>query len=140
MLVNKAVRQKIFNCHKKLNVFLPCHVHQPKRVMRNPTFGVCKQEICISSAPTYACTHPGIYSSTHRSAENKCVWPARMHGSRGGALPLKNHKHIGFLSYTGKDPLKNYKATKLAMLGHHRLASESPFKWPFDGGTMMSRL
>ena len=44
-----------------------------------------------------------------------------MSGSRGGGggdrgmgtpPPLKNHKNIGFLSNTGLDPLKNYKATK----------------------------
>ena len=28
--------------------------------------------------------------------------------------PLKNRKNIGFLSDTGSDPLKNYKATKPA--------------------------
>ena len=28
--------------------------------------------------------------------------------------PLKNHKNIGFLSNSGPDPLKNYKAAKLA--------------------------
>ena len=28
--------------------------------------------------------------------------------------PLKNHKHIGFLSNTGPDRLKNHKATKPA--------------------------
>ena len=28
--------------------------------------------------------------------------------------PLKNHKNLGFLSNTGPDPLKNYKATKPA--------------------------
>ena len=41
-----------------------------------------------------------------------------MCGSRGGAgvptppPPLKNYKNIGFLSNTGRDPLKNHKATK----------------------------
>ena len=33
-------------------------------------------------------------------------------GQRSGPPPLKNHKNIGFLSYTGPDPLKNYKNTK----------------------------
>ena len=41
-------------------------------------------------------------------------------------LPLKNHKHIGFLSNTGLDPLK---ITKHSMFEHQRHASETPFKW-----------
>ena len=37
---------------------------------------------------------------------------------------------IGFLSNTGPDSLKNHKTTKQhSMLGHHRHASEQPFKW-----------
>ena len=69
-----------------------------------------------------------------------------MGGSRGGNRgpdPLKNHKNIGFLSNTGPDSLKNHKATTTvqhSMLGHHRLASETPFKWCFAGRTMMARL
>ena len=42
-----------------------------------------------------------------------------IHGHRrkdrgSGPPPLKNHKNIGFLSYTGPDPLKNHKANKPA--------------------------
>ena len=35
---------------------------------------------------------------------------------QGGGIrtALKNHKNLGFLSNTGPDPLKNYKATKPA--------------------------
>ena len=60
----------------------------------------------------------------------------------GSGPPLKNHKNIGFLSNTGRDPLK--KITKLpsqySMLGHRPLASEMPFKWRFTAGPMMARL
>ena len=35
-------------------------------------------------------------------------------GGRGSVIPLKNHKHIGFHSNTGPDPLENHKATKPA--------------------------
>ena len=67
-----------------------------------------------------------------------CVDPE---GDRGSGPPLKNHKLIGFLSNTDLDPLK---ITKLlgqnSMLGHHRHASETPFKWHFAGGPIMSRL
>ena len=62
-------------------------------------------------------------------------------GDRGSGPPLKNHKNIGFLSNTGLDLLN---ITKLpiqhSMLGHHRHASETTFKWRFAGGPMMARL
>ena len=60
-------------------------------------------------------------------------------GDRGSGPHLKNHKNIGFLSNTGLDPLK---ITKLPsqQLGHHRHASETPFKWRFAGRLMMVRL
>ena len=68
-----------------------------------------------------------------------------MGGSRGGDWgtppPLKNHKNIGFLGKTGPDPLKNFKATKPAFnTGHHRPASEMPFKWRFAGGPIINQL
>ena len=142
MFVNKAVRQKIFNCHKKLNLLLPCHVHQPKRTMRNPTFGVCKQQICISSALTYARTYALNAALTDQQKTNEfgqltCADPEEGRGDM--THPPNNHKK-GFLSNTGQDPLKNHKTTKPAMMGHHRPASEIPFKWRFDDGTMISRL
>ena len=59
---------------------------------------------------------------------------------RGPGHPLKNHKNIGFLNNSDPDPPKNYKATEHSMLGHHRHASETPFKWRFAGGPMMARL
>ena len=36
-------------------------------------------------------------------------------GGQGVRTRLENHKNIGFLSNTGPDPLKNYKATKPAL-------------------------
>ena len=45
----------------------------------------------------------------------------------GSPPPWKIIRNIGFLSNTGQDPLKNNKATKLLMLGHHWHASETPF-------------
>ena len=53
----------------------------------------------------------------------------------GGLDPLpKNHKNIGFLSNTGLDPLKITKlSSQHSMLGHHRHASETPFRWRFAG-------
>ena len=63
-----------------------------------------------------------------------------MCGSRGGGRgsgPLEKYKNIGFLSNTGPDSLK---ITKLpiqhSMLGPHRPASETPFKWRFAGGPL----
>ena len=70
-----------------------------------------------------------------------------MRGPKGGKgqgvwnTPLKNHKNIGFLSNTCPDPLKTPKATKPdSMLGHHRHASETRFKWLIVGGPMMAHL
>ena len=57
-------------------------------------------------------------------------------GGGGGRVrtPLENHKNIGLLSSTGPDPLKIRKLpSQLSMLGHHRYASETPFKWRFAG-------
>ena len=54
--------------------------------------------------------------------------------------PLKNHINIGFLSNTDPDPLEIKKLpSHHSMLGHHRPASESPFKWRFAGRLMMAR-
>ena len=50
----------------------------------------------------------------------------------------KNHKNSGFLCNTGPDPLQITKLqSQHSMLGHHRPASETPFKWRFTGGPMM---
>ena len=67
-----------------------------------------------------------------------------MFGSRGGGGqgpdPLENHKNIGFLSNTGPGSLK---ITKLqiqhSVLGDHRPARETPFKWRFTGGPLTAR-
>ena len=63
-------------------------------------------------------------------------------GGRGSGPPppLKNYRNIGFLSINGLDPLKITKLpSQHAMLGHYRLASETPFKWRFAGGSMVAR-
>ena len=61
-------------------------------------------------------------------------------GDRGSVPSLKFHKNIGFLSNTGPHP---FKITKLpiqhAMLGHHRPASETPFKWHLNGVSLAGR-
>ena len=73
-----------------------------------------------------------------------------MRGSRGGGgaggpdhHPLKNKKkNIEFLGNTGP-PLKITKLhvpSQHSMLGHHRHASETPFKLRFTGGPMVARL
>ena len=45
------------------------------------------------------------------SMTETCMDPER---GQGAGLPLKNYKNIGFISNTGPDPLKTYKATKPA--------------------------
>ena len=64
-------------------------------------------------------------------------------GVTGGPdpLPVKNHKNIGFLSNTGPGSLKIIKLPRQhSLLGHHRHASKTPFKWRFTGGPMMACL
>ena len=62
-------------------------------------------------------------------------------GGQGSEPHVKNHKYIGLFSNTGLDPLKIIKLPcKHSMLGHHRHASETPFKWRFAGGPIMARL
>ena len=70
-----------------------------------------------------------------------------MRGSRGGQEgpdPLSHlvtHKNIGFIFIsTGSDPLKITKLqSQHSMLGHHRHARETPFKWRFAGGPLITR-
>ena len=72
----------------------------------------------------------------------KRVWIQRGGGDRGSGAPLKNYKNISVLhvSNTGLDPLKITKLpSQHAMLGHYRLASETPLKWRFAGGPMVAR-
>ena len=50
-------------------------------------------------------------------------------GGRGSGPPLKNHKNIEFLSNTGPDPQEFSKLpSQHSTLGHHRHASETPYK------------
>ena len=67
-----------------------------------------------------------------------CAVPEWGQGS-GPHSPLKNHKSIGFLSNTGPDPLKNYKATKPAFnvglsSARQRNAISMAFRWRVDNG------
>ena len=58
-------------------------------------------------------------------------------GGRGPDPPGTSQKY----SNTGPDPPKNHKVrSQHSMLGHHRHASETPFKWRFAGVPMMARL
>ena len=64
-------------------------------------------------------------------------------GGTGGLDPshLKNYQNKGFLSNTGPDPIKITKLSSLhSMLGRHRHASETPFKWRFGGGLIMASI
>ena len=71
--------------------------------------------------------------SITRKCHNMCRSRGGDRGS-GSPPPLKNHKNLGFLSNTGRDPLKNYKATKPVF-------NVGPtFKWCFAGKPMMARL
>ena len=76
-----------------------------------------------------------------RRLEGKVPWADSEGACRGSGPPLKNHKIIGFLSNAGLIPLKITKLpSQHSMLGHRRLASETPFKWHFAGRPMMTNL
>ena len=80
-------------------------------------------------------------AKSHHSATQAVMDQEGGTGGPGPLPPLKNHKNIGFLSNTGPDHLKITKLpSQHSMLGHHRNASETPFKWCFAGGPMMARL
>ena len=49
---------------------------------------------------------------------------------------MEKHKAVNFLRNTGLEPLES---TKLPMSGHHRTASDAPFKCRFAGGPMVAR-
>ena len=55
-------------------------------------------------------------------------------GEWGPGPPEKSQKYR-VPSNIGPDPLK---ITKHSMFGHHRHVSETPFKWRFAGGPMMT--
>ena len=81
----------------------------------------------------------GDVKDVHECSGQKHVRIQRV--GQGSGLPLENYKNIGFLSNTGPDPLKITKLPiQLSMLGHHRPASQMPFKWRFAGGPMKARL
>ena len=85
----------------------------------------------------YRCTH-----------DNLCLSSGFMCGSRGGIggpdtpPPPEKSQNIGFFAVLVRIP--GWKIIKLpiqhSMLGHHRHASEAPFKWRFAGGPMVARL
>ena len=67
-----------------------------------------------------------------------CADPEGWVGQGVRTPPLKKHKNIGFLSNAGPEPLKNYKATKLAFNGGPSSpASETPFRWRTDNDPVL---
>ena len=72
------------------------------------------------------------------------AWADPEGGGKGGPDPLppeKSQKIQGFLAILIPDLLKITKLpSQHLMLGHHRPASETPFKWRFAGGPIMARL
>ena len=69
---------------------------------------------------------------------HSCADPEGGQGVRIPPTPFENYKNIGFLSNTCPDPLK---ITKLpiqhSMLGLHWPASETPFKWRANDGSLI---
>ena len=70
---------------------------------------------------------------------NTCPDAEGGQGVRTAAPPPpspKNHKAIGFLSNTGRDPIKITKSpSQHSMLGHHWLNSKT-FRWRADDGQL----
>ena len=63
-------------------------------------------------------------------------------GDQGLGLPLKNHKNKGFLSNSGPDPLKNYKASEPAFNVWPSSALQQnailmAFRWRADDGPLI---
>ena len=70
-----------------------------------------------------------------------CADPEGGSGSGGPDPLLKNKNNIGCLSkYWPGSPNITKLPSQHSILGHHRYASETPFKWRFAGGPMMARL
>ena len=58
-------------------------------------------------------------------------------GGRGSVSPEKS-QNMGFLSNNSTNPLKITKLlSQYSMLGHHRNASETPFRWRADDGPLI---
>ena len=100
---------------------------------------------CFVNLKNYACDRKYAKCHTKADAHDKMgfqyisisVYIVRSHariqrGDRGSGPPppfLKNHKNIEFLGNTGPDPLEFSKLpSQHSTLGHHRHASETPFK------------
>ena len=97
------------------------------------------QKICACDRKYAKCrTKAGAHDKMGFQYISISVYIVRSHEriQRGGGgaegldpPPLKNHKNIEFLSNTGLDPLKFSKLpSQHSTLGHHRHASEMPFK------------
>ena len=68
-----------------------------------------------------------------------CTDPEGGTGSGPPPPPLKIHKNKVFLGNTGADPIKmTMLSSQHSMSGHHRHASDTPFKWRVAGGPMMA--
>ena len=72
------------------------------------------------------------------------TWSTYTGGSRGGGeqgvrTPSEKSQNLGYLGNTVPYPLKKLQSLH-SMLGIHRHASETPFKWCFAGGPMMAHL
>ena len=79
--------------------------------------------------------------STSLLLDRPCADPE---GGTGGQEhpppPSGKSQNIGFLSNTDPDHLKIAKlSSQHSMLGYHRHASETPFKWRFAGRPMIAR-
>ena len=104
---------------------------------------LCLIELVLLWNEFWCLSWHGVYTICIHS----CADPEGGRGWQGvRSPPWKITKIYGFFktfltcSNTSSDPLKITKLPiQYSMLGHHRPASETPFKWHFAGGPLMTR-
>ena len=98
-------------------------------------FSVCK----IYSWKKYRCTSPvpRILSQTKRITHVR-IQRIEVQGVRTSLWKIT--ELLGPLAIPARNPWKttNYQLSRHSVLGLHKLANETPFKWRFVGGPMMA--
>ena len=109
------------------------------RIKPSRKYSNLQYAICIKSH-VLACTHHECIWLIEIKSQNEWfgIFTKTCPDPEGGG---ENHNNIGFHSNTDPDPLNIAKlSNQRSILGHHRHASETPFKWRFAGGLMMAHL
>ena len=126
-----------------------CRIHDSAIQTQGQGHNSKSWDLALNSVSALYLLHPGRIFIKLSSNVHHSKWMCKTHdsnhvriqrGGQGVRTPLENYKNIGFLSNTGPDPLRITKLpSQYSMLGHHRPASEMPFKWRFAGGPFMAK-